>query len=271
MWLQAVAAGIDAGARNLKVVLLQDGRVVGRSCLPIGFSVPGTADDALRAALDQAGLDRGSVRWIGVTGTGRRSLGIGVQLTEVGAAARAAALMPAARTLIEVGAEEARAIRLDGKGNAVDFALNARCAAGAGSFVETMSRALEMDVARFAEISLESTRSIPMSAQCAVFAESEVVGLIHANTSPADIARAVHESMAVRVATLAKRTGIEPEVVLCGGVAHNRGFVQALSAALGVERLHRLPHPEYVGAHGVALHAASAGSGSGNSSGLAVF
>ena len=127
---------------------------------------------------------------------------------------------------------------------------------GAGAFVEAMSRALEVSLQRFGAISLESTESIPMNAQCTVFAESEVVSLIHSNTAQKDIAKAVHDAMAGRVSAMVRRTGLEDAVVIGGGVAFNVGFVKALKDTLGVGVLHVLPHPEYVGAYGAALIAA---------------
>jgi len=157
--------------------------------------------------------------------------------------------------VVDVGADEARAIKLGDGGKVVDFAINEKCAAGAGAFVEAMSRALEMPLAEFAEASLESTQTIPMNAQCTVFAESEVVSLIHANTPPADIARAVHDAMASRVSTMVRRIGVEDPVVLGGGAALNVGFVKALSEALGGPDVHVLADAEYLGAHGAALMA----------------
>ncbi|OFV80476.1 MAG: hypothetical protein A2W26_12280 [Acidobacteria bacterium RBG_16_64_8] len=119
--------------------------------------------------------------------------------------------------------------------------------------MEAMSRALEMELDDFAKISLASTETIPMNAQCTVFAESEVVSLIHANTPPADIARAVHDAMASRVSAMARRVGIEDPVVLGGGAALNIGFVKSLSQALGGADVYVLADAEYLGAHGAAL------------------
>ena len=132
-----------------------------------------------------------------------------------------------------MGADEARAIKLSPEGKVIDFAINEKCAAGAGAFVEAMSRALDMPLDDFASVSLESTQTIPMNAQCTVFAESEVVSLIHANTPPADIARAVHDAMASRVSAMVRRIGVEDPVVLGGGAALNVGFVKSLVRGAG--------------------------------------
>ena len=152
-----------------------------------------------------------------------------------------------------MGADEARAIRVDERGGVVDFAINEKCAAGTGAFVEAMSRALEMSLEDFAKASLESTQVIPMNAQCTVFAESEVVSLIHANTPAGDIARAVHDAMASRVSALVRRIGVEDPVMLGGGAALDVGFVRSLSAALGEVDIIVPDNAPYLGAHGAAL------------------
>ena len=165
---------------------------------------------------------------------------------------------PNARTVIDVGAEEGRAIRCNEQGKVLDFALNEKCAAGAGAFTEAMSRALEVETERLGAMSLESSNAVPMNAQCAVFAESEVVSLLHAKTPKEDIARAVHDAIASRIVSLARKVGFEPEVVLIGGVAHNIGFVDSLQRALECEVI--VPDdPDYIGAYGAALAAAEEG------------
>jgi len=133
--------------------------------------------------------------------------------------------------------------------------------------VEAMSRALEMPLDSFAEASLHSTQVIPMNAQCTVFAESEVVSLIHANTPPSDIARAVHDAMASRVSTMVRRIGVEDPVMLGGGAALNMGFVNSLSEALGGVEIEVPADAPYLGAHGAALIAWDAAQGRGASAG----
>lgn len=253
-----IVAGIDVGSKNIHVVVLKDGEVAARVSVASGFDQEESARAGMEKTAEQVGVGVKGFDFVAATGVGRKAIAFAQhQLTEVGADARGAwALNPAARTVIDVGAEEARAIRLDAGGKVLDFAVNEKCAAGAGAFVEAMSRALEVSLQRFGEISLESTESIPMNAQCTVFAESEVVSLIHSNTSQRDIAKAVHDAMAGRVSAMVRRAGIEDEVVIGGGVAYNVGFVKALKDTLGVGELHVLPDPEYVGAYGAALIAA---------------
>ncbi|MFC1493560.1 acyl-CoA dehydratase activase, partial [candidate division KSB1 bacterium] len=174
-------------------------------------------------------------------------------ITEVTAAAAGVVSMdPAVRTIIDVGAEEGRSIRCDETGKIIDFAVNEKCAAGAGAFTEAMARALEMTIEEFGPLSLKSSKEIPMNAQCAVFAESEVVSLLHAKTPKEDIARAVNDAIASRITSMVRKVGFEKEVALIGGVAYNVGFVDSLKNDLESEFF--IPEdPEYAVAYGAAV------------------
>lgn len=244
------------GSKTIKVVILRDMEVLGKSIALAGFEAREAAETAFAAALDDAGLSMDDVEHVVATGAGRSHAPYAERdISEVASDARAAIrLYPAARTVIDVGAEEGRAIRCTEEGKVLDFALNEKCAAGAGAFTEAMSRALEIEIGALGQMSLTSTQAIPMNAQCAVFAESEVVSLLHAKVAKADIARAVHDAIASRIVSLARKIGFQPEVVLIGGVAHNIGFVDSLQRALGCEVV--IPDdPEYIGALGAALAA----------------
>jgi benzoyl-CoA reductase subunit D len=252
-----ITAGIDMGAKTIKVVVLRDGEIVGKAAALAGFESREAAEQAFAAALDEAGLGIEEVEHIVATGAGRVHAPHSERDISEGASdARGAhKLYPAARTVIDVGAEEGRAIRCNDQGKVLDFALNEKCAAGAGAFTESMSRALEVDIEALGPMSLNSKNAIPMNAQCAVFAESEVVSLLHAKTAKEDIARAVHDAIASRIVSLARKVGFEPDVVLIGGVAHNVGFVDSLQRSLECEVV--VPdEPEYIGAYGAALAAA---------------
>ena len=250
-----IVAGIDVGAKNVHAVLIEDGKLVARATVASGFDHEESAERGLAEAAAAAGVGRDDIALVAATGAGRKALPFAAQQpTEVAADGKGASdLYPGVRTVIDVGADEARAIRLGADGKVIDFAINEKCAAGAGAFVEAMSRALDMDLDDFAKASLDSTQAIPMNAQCTVFAESEVVSLIHANTPSADIARAVHDAMASRVSAMVRRIGIEDPVVLGGGAALNVGFVKALSEALGGVDIYVLAGAEYLGAHGAAI------------------
>jgi benzoyl-CoA reductase subunit D len=249
-----ITAGIDMGAKTTKVVILKDDQVVAKRLVLTGFEQQEAADKALAEALSQAKLARDNIQRIVATGAGRKAVPwVKEHVTEVSADARAIVfLYPNVRTLIDVGAEEGRVIKCTPGGRVVDFALNEKCAAGAGTFIEAMARALELQVEEMGELSLKSTTAVPMNAQCTVFAESEVVSLIHAKTPKPDIVRAVHDAIASRIISMARRVGVAKDIALSGGVAHNVGFHAALERGLETDVL--VPaDPEFVGALGAAL------------------
>lgn len=262
-------AGIDMGSRSVKVVLLEEVKVDGvpgkqysvkkaHLMMPGDLDADQAADKAFDEALSAAGVSRDQVKAVFATGAGRTQVGFATEgVTEMTAGAKGAVFMyPQARTVVDVGAEEGRGIKTDAEGKAIDFAGNEKCAAGAGSFAEAMSRALQLTLKEFGEASLKSDKSIPMNAQCTVFAESEVVSLIHSATPKEDIAKAVLDAVASRVCAMVRRVGIEGNVVLIGGMAHNPGFVASLKGAMDVDEVLLPELPEYVSALGCALIAA---------------
>jgi len=249
-----ITAGVDVGAEAVKVVILTDGKVAAYSILRAGLERKQTCEEALEEALKKAGLSRSDIGRIVATGVGRKeAVYAHDSVTEIAADARGVAyLFPQARTIIDVGAEESRGIRCDSTGKVVDFAKNEKCAAGVGAFVEAMARALETTVEEMGPLSLKSTKEIPMNVTCVVFAESEVVSLVHARTPKPDIARAIHEAIATRTTSMVRRVGIEKEVAFIGGVAKNVGVVERLKSHLGTDVL--IPEePQIVGALGAAL------------------
>lgn len=249
-----ITAGIDMGARTTKVVILNGDKVVAKSIVLTGFEQQEAAEKVMSEALAQAKIARGDITNMVATGAGRKAVPwVKSNITEVSADARAMAFLhPNVRTLIDVGAEEARVCKCTRDGKVTNFAVNEKCAAGAGTFIEAMARALELKLEEMGGLSLQSTTPVPMNAQCTVFAESEVVSLIHAKTPKADIVRAVHDAISSRIASMVRRVGIENDIALIGGVAHNVGVYDSLSRSLEANIL--VPtDPEFVGALGAAL------------------
>ncbi len=248
-----ITAGVDCGSKNIKVVILKDNQIVGKSFLLAGIKTDVAVEEAYNTALDSAGMTRDQVEKVVSTGAGKTECKFANEhVTEVGADARGIIhLYPEVRTLIDIGAEEGRAIKVNADGKVGDFAINEKCAAGAGAFTESMARALEIRVEELGELSLQSTQAIPMNAQCTVFAESEVVTLLHKKTSKADMARAIHDAIADRITSMVRRVGIEHKIALIGGVARNVGFVKSLNEDLETEVI--IPDaPEFIGALGAA-------------------
>jgi len=253
-----ITAGLDLGTQSVKAVIVKDGKVVARSKAFSGFDPAKAAEQTISEALDQAGLSMSDVAHVTATGSGMElAANSNSTVSMMGADAKAGVHMfPNARTIIDVGAEEARAVKCDDNGIMMDFVVNERCAAGAGAFIEAMARALEVKLEDMGPLSLKAERASSINASCVIFGESDVVSLIHRQESKPEIARAIFEAMADRVSSMVHRLGVNPEVLLVGGVAKDIGFVTSLKRKLGVDIL--IPeYPEYVGALGAALVASN--------------
>jgi benzoyl-CoA reductase subunit D len=249
-----ITAGIDLGTQSVKAVILKDGEVVSRGQVFSGFDPTKAAEQAVGEALKKAKLSLSNVDHVTATGSGMdMAPNANSTISMMGADAKAGVyLFPKARTIIDVGAEEARAVRCDDKGIMVDFVVNERCAAGAGTFIEAMARALEVKLKEMGPLSLKAERASPINATCVIFGESDVVTLIHRQESKPEIARAIFDAMADRVSSMVHRLGVNPDVVLVGGVAKDVGFIASLKRKLGVDVL--IPeYPECAGALGAAL------------------
>lgn len=255
-----ITMGIDVGAKNVKVVILKDGDVIARAKHLTGFDQKQSSNNAVNSALKKAGIPIKEIAFTVATGVGRKQLPYEAgEITEVTAAAKGAVyLLNSTRTVIDVGAEEGRGVKCNEDGKVVDFVVNEKCAAGAGAFTEAMARALEITIEEMGPLSLKSTRTIPMNAQCVVFAESEVVTLIHQKTPKEDIAKAVHDAIASRIVSMVRRIGVEEEIALIGGMAYNVGFHDSLKKHIRKD-VKVLEHPDYVGALGAALIAQEKG------------
>lgn len=255
-----ITAGVDVGAKYVKILLLENRKnVLARNTGIVGFDVLESTTKVFKEALAKANLERKQISYVLATGMGRKiiqkkpPMNVTEIVPEVIADAKGTHyLIPTVKTVIDVGAEEGRGVKVGENGKVRDFVINERCAAGAGTFIETMARALEVGVEDMGPLALQSTKAIPMNAQCCVFAESEVVSLIHSKVSKEDISKAIHDAVAGRIASMILRLGVEKDVVLVGGVARNPGFIPPLRKELNAEIL--IPeNPEYVGALGAAL------------------
>ncbi len=251
------AVGIDIGTQTVKVVILDKGGIVGKAKVFSGFDPTKAAEDAISTALKEAKLTGSDVKHLTATGSGMElAPNKDSTISMMGADAKAGVrLFPKAHTIIDIGAEEARAVKCDDKGIMIDFVVNERCAAGAGAFIEAMARALELKMEDMGPLSLKAERASTINASCVIFGESDVVTLIHRRESKPEIARAVFDAMADRVSSMVRRLGINPDVVLVGGVAKDVGFIASLKRKLGVD-LSIPDNPEFAGAFGAAIVAA---------------
>jgi predicted CoA-substrate-specific enzyme activase len=252
--MNMISAGIDVGAETTKVVVVKDGKVVAREIVPTGLIQLDSAKKALEMALKTSGLKNEQLEKIVATGMGQDALKsfASKQVSVYASAAKGIyVLKPSVKIVIDAGAEEARAVKVGNEGKVADFAVNEKCAAGAGTFIEAMSRALELPLEEFAKIPMQSSKKIAMNAQCVIFAESEVVSLMHSAVTRPDISKAVHDAIADRIASMARRVGIEKDVALIGGMALNIGFTDSLKRNLGIEVF--IPeNPQFISALGAA-------------------
>ncbi len=249
-----VTAGIDIGHESVTVVILHEDGTLGHATFVMSGEVGAVARLAFEQTLDRLGLVRASIHRIFATGIGRDNVALadGHRTPMLSHARGAHWWFPGARTVIDVGAEGSRVMRCDANGNLTNFALNDKCAAGSGVFLESVAEMLDVPLADMGGLSLSGSRHVALTSTCAVFAESEIVAEIHRGSSRADILWGVHESIGSKIAAMSRRVGVEPDLVLTGGVAKNVGVVQALREQLQMDVA--VPeHPEIAGALGAAL------------------
>lgn len=252
-----LTAGADIGAKTLKIVVVENGNIRAQNTIPSGYDIGESIEKAWAGIETRFGYRAGDMDKILFTGAGREVVGAAGEVTEIMAAAKGAfAVDETVRTVIEVGAEEARAVKVGSGGKVIDFATNDKCASGTGVFIEAMADVLEVPIEELGPMALQSTRAVAIQAQCAVFAESELVTMVHSKIPKHDIARAIHDAIADRVVSMARWVGIERNVMLIGGVARNVGFVESLERKLECKVI--VPRePECVPAYGAALIAAA--------------
>ena len=250
-------AGIDSGSTSTDVVIIdRDKNIIAQSILPTGAGAAAGADRALDEALAQAGLSRSDINATVTTGYGRTAVGLGDQsITEITCHAKGAYFLdPSVRTIIDIGGQDSKVIRLDENGNVINFVMNDKCAAGTGRFLELMARTLELSLDDMSRLGLEWKEDVTISSMCTVFAESEVVSLIAENRTPADIIHGLNRSVATKTCALCRRVGGEENYMMTGGVSKNRGVVTEIEKILGV-KLHISDKAQLNGALGAALFA----------------
>lgn len=229
-------AGIDSGSTSTDVVILdKDQNIVTGIILPTGAGAAIGAERALEEALKDAGLQRGDIDAMVTTGYGRTAISDGDKsITEITCHARGAHFLnPEVRTVIDIGGQDSKVIRLDENGAVANFVMNDKCAAGTGRFLEMMARTMEMSLDDMGKAGLSYKEDITISSMCTVFAESEVVSLIAQNKATDDIVHGLNKAVASKTAALAKRVGGEERYMMTGGVSKNQGLVKTLEEKLG--------------------------------------
>lgn len=253
--------GIDVGSSSSKAVILRDGReVVAEAVVQAGTgsSGPGRVLEEIAA---RSGLTIQDMDFILATGYGRSALPMAdKQMSEITCHAKGVFFEePAARTIIDIGGQDVKGIAIDRDGTVLNFAMNDKCAAGTGRFFEAMARAFECTLDEFSQLSLSAKNVIPITAQCTVFAESEVITLVGEGKPRDEIAAGIQQSVAKRCFVMAKKAGAKDHITLTGGCAKNEGLKEAIEHVLKLKVINLKTDPQLMGALGAAEYARQKG------------
>ena len=253
-----IFAGIDAGSRSIKAVLFdcRQSRVLASGLADQGVEQPRLSTELFERLLRDAGLERRQISGIVATGYGRNTVRFAdTTITEITCHARGVhQLEPDARTVIEIGGQDSKVIALEDGGRVRDFAMNDRCAAGTGRFLEMVATRLDMNWEKLSEVAQQSKKPALISNMCVVFAETEIIGLLADGKPLPDVVAGVQNAIATRVSALAGRL-ISSPVYFTGGVALQPGMARALEEVLSCP-VRVAPQPQFTGALGAALLAA---------------
>lgn len=251
--------GIDVGSITTKAAVAKDGEVIAGKVVFTGYNARMAGEQVFESIIGECGINRDSIDRIISTGYGRNSLEFADRaVTEITChAAGAYYLDRGVRSVIDIGGQDSKAIAVSDTGSPMDFAMNDKCAAGTGRFLEVMARALEVDLEAFGDVSLKAQQPAPISSLCTVFAESEVISLIAKGEFRENIIAGIHEAIASRVVAMANRVGFNARVMMTGGVAKNTGVVKALEQKIG-QKIYVSDKSQLTGAIGAAVIAQSA-------------
>jgi len=251
------SGGVDVGSTQTKAIILDENcRIVGRSLINTGAYVTQAAERAFQEAAADAKILTDQVAYVVGTGYGRYKVTFGnAQITEISCHARGANLLfPNTRTVIDMGGQDAKGIRVDENGAVKDFVMNDKCAAGTGRFLSNAAETVGIGLDEIGPISLRAKKQVRLSTVCAVFVESDIMSYLAEGKSVEDILGGVHSAIAARTIALVRRVGIDPEVTFTGGVSRNVGMVKALEEKLGFP-VNVCDDSHFIGAIGAALFA----------------
>lgn len=253
-----VVAGCDVGSLTSKAVLMENGRIL-KSTIKKSKARPWeSADLVMSTVLMDAGLSMSDVQCSIGTGYGREKISfVDGAMSEIACHGMGARwLVPSVRTVIDIGGQDCKVMRLDKKGDIEKFSTNDKCASGTGRFLEVMAGILEVELEEMGRLSARSKNPITLASACTVWAQADIIQYINDKVPVEDIAAGINNAMASRVAVLAGNAGIEPDVCMTGGVAKNSGVMSSLERLLGIKikRVRRYD-PQLAGAIGAALFA----------------
>jgi predicted CoA-substrate-specific enzyme activase len=251
-----LVAGIDIGSITTEALLFDKEKgIVGYTIMQTGADSKKTAEMALEKVLAYPGKNVSDISYTISTGCGRKRASFAKEaITEITCIAKGVNfLFPEARTIVDIGGQDTKVIRVNDKGRVIEFEMNDKCAAGTGRFIEVMAKALNVELDKIGEISLQHKKELTISSICTVFAESEVISLVSEGEDLDDILYGIHKAIADRTMGLINRLGgVESEVIMAGGVAKNIGVVKALEKIVGFPiKIH--VEPQIIGALGAAI------------------
>ena len=250
-------AGVDVGSTQTKAVIVDASRaIVARVLIATGANVTRAGETAFVEACAVAGITREAVGYVVGTGYGRYKVTFGdTQITEITCHARGAhSLFPATRTVIDMGGQDTKAIKVGPDGSVIDFSMNDKCAAGTGRFLSAAADVTGVGLDEIGPMSLEATAPVRLTSVCTVFVESDIMSYLAQRKKVEDILGGVHKAIAARTMALVRRVGVEDEVTFTGGVSRNVGMVRALEQVLG-RPINVSPDGHFMGALGAALFA----------------
>ncbi|MBC8415172.1 MAG: 2-hydroxyglutaryl-CoA dehydratase [Candidatus Cloacimonetes bacterium] len=254
--IKNINIGIDLGSRTAKIVVLNSNEIIHSNVMDTGVNPKVTSEKIFEQALKDSSLKKTDIGKIYSTGYGRNIVPFADKvISEISCHARGVNfLFPDARTIIDIGGQDSKVILIGNNGKVSDFAMNDKCAAGTGKFLEVVATTLETTVDELGELSARSKEEFDINSTCVVFAESEIIGMIAQGKTPEDITRAVHHSIARRTKNLVSQLHWQKPVVFTGGVALNSGMQTALADILKTDMI--IPENSFItGALGAALFA----------------
>ena len=249
-------AGVDVGSRSAKAAIIEDDRVVSHHMADTGAASSKVAMMCLDRALEGAGLTLKDLDYIVATGYGRIVVPVAnANISDISAHTKGAFWsFPSARTILDLGGQDCKALSCNERGRVTGFVMNDKCAAGSGRFLEVMADILDIPLDQMGPFSLDSKKRIPLSSACAVFAKSEALSLIRDGAEKVDIVAGLHAAVAAQCYKMMGRISVEKDLVMTGGVSKNVGVVQKVTEVIGFEPL-LAPDPQLVGAIGAAVFA----------------
>ncbi len=253
-----ITAGCDVGSLTSKVVVMRGNRILGASVVKSGVKPQASADEAMNMALNDAGVDRKDIAYCIGAGYGRDKIPFAHEtMSEIACHSKGARwLAPSARTIIDIGGQDCKAMRIDDKGRVVKFVTNDKCASGTGRFLEVMARVLGVEIEALGALSGKSRAPVLLASTCTVWAQADVIKYLNGGHKVEDIGAGVNMAMANRVAILVNTVKIERDIIMTGGVAKNAGVLSALENVLN-QRIRKAgkADPQIAGAIGAALFA----------------